>query len=58
MKNGWKKMPINHGFEKMTRIQTKCLVLPGRALTYTAMGKSALLSHMTDKKHEEYVKNL
>ena len=23
MKNGWKKMPISHGFEKMTRIETK-----------------------------------
>ena len=25
MKNGWKKMPISHGFEKTTRIQTKRL---------------------------------
>ena len=27
MKNGWKKMPVSHGFEKTTRIQTKCFVL-------------------------------
>ena len=59
MKNGWKKMPISHGFEKTTRIETKHFVfLAIRASTYVnVMGKSALLSHMKDKKHEEYVKN-
>ena len=59
MKNGWKKMPINHGSEKMTRIQTKHLVLLGIKVStymYTVMGKSAFLSHMKDKKHKEYVK--
>ena len=52
MKNGWKKMPISHGFEKMTRIETKRYVLLAiRAPTYVnVMGKSAC------KKHEEYVK--
>ena len=56
--NGWKKMPISHGFEKTTRIETKHFVfLAIRASTYVnVMGKSVLLSHMKDK-HEEYVKN-
>ena len=30
MKNGWKKMPISHDFEKTTRIQTKRFVLLAR----------------------------
>ena len=30
MKNGWKKMPVSHGFEKTTRIQTKRFVLLAR----------------------------
>ena len=30
MKNGFNKLPISHGFEKTTRIQTKCFVLLAR----------------------------
>ena len=52
---------ISHSVPRWFTIQTKHLVLLAIKVStymYTVMGKSALLSHMKDKKHEEYVKNL
>ena len=59
MKNGWKKMPISHGFEKTVRIQTKRFVFAcKKSIDLKVMGELALVSHMKDKKNKEYLKNL
>ena len=59
MKNGWKKMPISHGFEKTNNNSNKAFCFAcKKSIDLNVMGKSAFVSHMKDKKHEEYVKNL
>ena len=58
MKNGWKKMPLSHGFEKTMNSNKMICFACKKSIDLNVMGKSALVSHMKGKKHKEYVKNL
>ena len=40
VKNGWKKMPTSHGFEKMTVIQTKRFFACKKSIDLNVMWES------------------
>ena len=57
MKNGCKKMAISHGFHNKNSNEAFCFACKKSIdLHVNVMGESALVSHMKDKKHKEYVK--